>query len=86
MSLIAWLTHAEVGHAAVSQDHDEFGLVRPPLLLSCGVQVLWRRFVFLFTWMYFKVFCKKKKAFEKTVNYFIFRISIYSAYVQYIYK
>lgn len=28
----------------------------------------------------------KKKAFEKTVNYFIFLISIYSAYVQYIYK
>lgn len=32
--LTAVLTHAEVGHAAVSQDHDEFGLVGPPLLFS----------------------------------------------------
>ena len=34
------LTHVEVGHAAVSQQHDEFGLIRPPLLLPSSKQVL----------------------------------------------
>lgn len=34
------LTHTEVVHAAVSKDRDEFGLVRPPLLLSRCIQVL----------------------------------------------
>lgn len=34
------LTHPEVGHTTVSQDHDEFGLVGPPLLLPSSVQVL----------------------------------------------
>lgn len=38
----AILTHAEVGHTAVSQDHDEFGLVGPPLLFSGCVQILCR--------------------------------------------
>lgn len=42
ISLMAALTHAKVGHAAVSQDHDEFGLIRPPLLLSCCIEVLHR--------------------------------------------
>lgn len=34
------LTHAEVGHTAVSQDHDELCLIRPPLLLASCIQVL----------------------------------------------
>lgn len=40
MSLRAVLTHVEVGHAAVSQDHDEFGLVGPKLLFSSCIQLL----------------------------------------------
>lgn len=38
----AVLTHAEVGHATASQDHDEFGLVCPPLLFSSCIQLLRR--------------------------------------------
>lgn len=42
MSLKAVLTHAQVGNAAISQDHDEFGLICPPLLFSSCIQVLYR--------------------------------------------
>lgn len=42
ISLRAVFTHAEVGHTAVSQDHDEFGLVGPPLLFPSCIQVLRR--------------------------------------------
>ena len=42
ISLGVVLTHAEVGHAAVSQYHDEFGLVCPPLLFPSCKQVLHR--------------------------------------------
>lgn len=38
--MCAVLTHAEVGHTAISQDHDEFGLVGAPLRLSSFIQVL----------------------------------------------
>lgn len=38
--LRVFLTHAQVGYAAVSQDHDELCLVRPPLLLAGCKQIL----------------------------------------------
>lgn len=34
------LTHVEVGHTAVSQDHDELCLISPPLLLASCIQIL----------------------------------------------
>lgn len=40
MTLNSVLTHAEVSDTAVSQDHDEFGLVCPPLLFPSWIQLL----------------------------------------------
>lgn len=43
ISLGAVLTHAKVSHTTVSQDHDEFGLISPPLLFSSCIQVLQKK-------------------------------------------